>query len=77
MRKINRILKNNHSILKQLNTDEKTTIFKNKLDKQGFNFNYHTHIYTTKNGRNYFFCYDQGYLKLDNNRYLLVKKEDI
>ncbi len=77
MRKINRILKSNHAILKELNTDKKTTILKNKLDKEGFNFNYHTNIYTTKSGRNYYFCYDQGYLMLDNARYLLVKKEGI
>jgi F0F1-type ATP synthase delta subunit len=76
MRKINRILKNNHRILKELNPEGKTTIFKNTLEKQGFNFNYFTHIYTTQKGRNYFFCYDQGYTELGNNKYLLVKKED-
>ena len=77
MRKINRILKINHNILEELNINDKTTILKNKLESQNFNFKYHTHIYTNRNGRNYYFCYDQGYLQLDNNRYLLVKKEDI
>lgn len=77
MRKINRILKTNHSILKDLNTDDKTTVYSKKLQKQNFNFNYYTHTYTTRNGSVYHFCYDQGYLKLGNNRYLLVKKEDI
>ena len=77
MRKINRILKNNHSILKDLNADDKTTIYSKKLLKQNFNFSYFTHTYTTRNGSTYFFCYDQGYLKLDKNRYLLVRKEDI
>jgi predicted nucleic acid-binding Zn ribbon protein len=77
MRKINRVLKNNYNILTELNVDNKTTILKNRLDNRNFNFKYHTHIYTNRTGRNYFFCYDQGYLKLDNDRYLLVKKEDI
>ncbi len=77
MRKINRILKNNRSIMEELNTDSKTTVFVGVLEKQGFNFNYHTHVYTTRAGRNYYFCYDHGYLKLDENRCLLVKKEGI
>ena len=76
MRKINRILKRNHSILKELNHTDKTTVLKNSMEKSGFNFNYFTHIYTTLKGRNYIFCYDQGYTELDNNKYLLVKKED-
>ncbi len=77
MRRINRMLKNNHTILKELNVDDKTTVYKNKLDKQNFNYNYHTHTYTTRNGSTYYFCYDQGYLQLPDNRVLLVKKEDI
>lgn len=77
MRKINRILKNNYTILKNLNVDDKTTILKSKLDRHSFNYNFYTHTYTTRNGNTYFFCYDQGYLELTNNRYLLVKREDI
>ena len=76
MRKINRILKKNHSILEELNPEEKTTTFKGVLDKKGFNFNYHTNIYTTRNGRVYYFCYDQGYAELENNKFMLVKKEE-
>lgn len=76
MRKINRILKKNHSILEELNPEEKTTIYKSRLEKKGFNFNYYTNIYTTKNGKEYFFCYDQGYLELENNKFLLVKNEE-
>ena len=77
MRRINRILKNNHSVLKELNSNNKTTVPAKLMDKHNFNFNYHTHYYKTKNNKVYFFCYDQGYLKLNNRRYLLVKKEDI
>ncbi len=75
MRKINRILKSNRSILEELNIADKTTIFKDKLEKQGFNFNYYTNTYTNKNGRTYFFCYEQGYLQLNSSLFLLVKKE--
>jgi predicted nucleic acid-binding Zn ribbon protein len=76
MRKINRILKKNHSILQQLNPDGKTTTFKGVMIKQGFNFNHFTHVYKTKNGKVYYFCYDQGFLSLENNKFLLVKKEE-
>ncbi|WP_346860039.1 hypothetical protein [uncultured Draconibacterium sp.] len=76
MRKINRVLKKNHSILEELNTEEKTTTFRSILEKLGFNFNYYTNIYTTKTGREYFFVYDQGYSELENNKFMLVKKEN-
>lgn len=76
MRKINRILKKNHAILEELNPEEKTTTFRSVLDKLGFNFDYYTNIYTTLAGRIYYFCYDQGYSELENNKYMLVKKED-
>ncbi|MDX1284564.1 MAG: hypothetical protein R3182_06120 [Draconibacterium sp.] len=77
MRKINRILKNNHSILEELNPEEKTTTFRSRMEKAGFNFNYFTNTYTTKTGRIYYFCYDQGYSELENNKFMLVKKEDV
>ncbi len=76
MRKINRTLKKNHLILKSLNPNDKTTTFKSVLQKQGFNFNYFTHIYKTKTGRVYYFCYDQGFSALENNKFVLVRKED-
>lgn len=77
MRKINRILKKNHSILEALNHDNKTTTYKSMLLKHGFNFTYFTHVYKTRAGKVYYFIYDQGFLSLDNNKFLLVKKEDI
>jgi F0F1-type ATP synthase delta subunit len=76
MRKINRILKTNHAILEALNPEEKSTTIKSVLEKQGFNFKYYTNIYTTKSGRNYYFCYDQGYCEVESNKFILVKNED-
>ncbi|RIH62910.1 hypothetical protein D1164_22455 [Mariniphaga sediminis] len=77
IRKINRILKKNYTILKELNYNDKTTTYKNALMKQGFNFNHFTHIYKTRNGRIYYFCYDQGFSVLENDKYLLVRKEGL
>ncbi len=78
VRNINNILRKNRRILQDLNKQSgKTMVNKDTLLTNGFNFNYHTHTYTTKKGDNYHFCYEQGYLFLeDKSLYLLVKNKD-
>ena len=72
---INKILAKNRNVLKQHNPSGKTKVKKTLLLKAGFDFDYHTHYYTTQNGHQYVFCYEYGYLSLDNEEILLVKKE--
>jgi len=74
VRKINGILKRNRNIMVGLNPEGKVKLHKSKLVKNGFDFGYYTNTYTTKAGTVYFFCYDQGYLPLDNDFYMLVRK---
>lgn len=74
VRNINNSLKKNYKILCETNTTGKVKTPKNTLDEKGFNFNLFTSIYNTKTGNQYFYCYDQGYLLLDNDQVLLVKK---
>jgi predicted nucleic acid-binding Zn ribbon protein len=76
MRRINNILRKNRRILSRLNPKGKITVDGITLAEEGFNFHYYTNMYTTKTGSNYFFCYEQGYLKLDDDRYMLVHKQD-
>ena len=76
IRKINRRLVKNRSILGQLNPDGKTKKHKDQLIKEGFNFDYHTHTYITKEKKTYYFCYDEGYLMLGNDFVLLVHRDD-
>ncbi len=76
MRKVNRILSKNRRILKNLNPEGKATVHKNELLKQKFDFNYHTNVYKTKAGKVYYFCYDQGYLPLDNGYFALVERQE-
>ena len=76
VRQINRILKKNHLVLTMLNPDGKTTVFKHELVKKGFNFNYFTNAYTTRNGRTYHFGYDQGYAQVEGEKVLLVQKKE-
>lgn len=75
VRNVNNRLRKNYRILEKLNTEDKTKTTKERLSRLGFNFEYFTSIYTTKSGSTYFYLYDQGYLPLDNNFYLLVKKD--
>ena len=72
IRKINSILRKNRRILVGLNQRGKTKVEHKKLVENGFNFDYSTSFYVTKKGTQYFYCYDQGYLKIDDDRYLLV-----
>ena len=76
MRRINNILRKNRRILSRLNPKGKITVDGITLAEEGFNFHYYTNMYTTKTGSSYFFCYEQGYLKLDDDRYMLVHKQD-
>lgn len=74
IRTTNNRLRKNHRILEALNTKDKTKVTKNTLLKHGFMFDYCTGTYTTKAGNTYYYVYDQGYLALDNDFYLLVKR---
>ncbi|MHC1705151.1 MAG: hypothetical protein AB9846_14685 [Tenuifilaceae bacterium] len=78
VRNINNILRKNRRILQELNKQSgKTMVSKDTLLTKGFSFNYFTHTYTTQKGYNYHFCYEQGYLFLeDKNLYLLVTNKD-
>lgn len=76
VRRINGILRKNRRILEKLNPDGKITTDGITLAEEGFNFHYYTNIYTTKKGSQYFFCYEHGYIRLENDQYMLVMKQD-
>ena len=76
VRRINGILRKNRRILSSLNPTGKRTIDGLVLAEEGFNFHYFTNVYSTQKGSNYWFCYDQGYLKLEGDKYMLVQKQD-
>jgi len=75
IRNTNNRLRKNYKILSELNQSGKTKVTKTKLLHQNFDFNLFTSIYTTKTGNVYYYIYDQGYLGLDNDFYLLIKKD--
>lgn len=75
IRNTNNRLRKNYRILEALNGNKKTKLTRSKLIEKGFDFNYFTSIYTTKTKATYYFVYDQGYLRLENDYYLLIKRE--
>lgn len=78
IRNINNALGKNRRILESLLPEGEPTAKtnKDKLLEKGFQFKYHTHLYQTKNDKTYFYCYEYGYLPLENNWYLIVKREE-
>jgi predicted nucleic acid-binding Zn ribbon protein len=75
MRNTNNKLRKNYRILSELNVEGKSKTTKTKLLSKGFDFDYLTNILNTKTGNTYYFVYDQGYMHLDHDFYVLVKKD--
>lgn len=75
--RINGILKKNYQILNTLTLKEgKTVCKKEDLISKGYDFLYHTHTITYKNGSTYRFLYQYGYRDLEDGKILVVKKEE-
>ena len=77
VRNVNNALAKNRRILESLLPPEEETAKANKekLLRLGFQFKYITYTYVTKAGKTYFYCYEYGYLPLENNWYLIVKSK--
>ncbi len=78
IRNVNNALGKNRRILESLLPERDATAkaSRDKLIEKGFQFKYHTHLYHTKTEKTYFYCYEYGYLPLENNWYLIVKREE-
>jgi len=76
IRNINNILRRNRRIMEELNPSGKTKTTREKMLVKGFDFDYFTSTYQTKNDKRYHFCYEYAYLPLDNDELLLVKREN-
>jgi predicted nucleic acid-binding Zn ribbon protein len=76
IRNVNNALRKNRRILLDLNPQGKVKLNREKLLMKGFDFRYYTSTYVTKEGAQYFFCYEQGYLPIEKGYYLLVVKKE-
>lgn len=59
-----------------MNPTGKNKVSHEKLVQQGFNFHHFTSTYKTREGALYFYCYEQGYLPIEKDCYLLVVKKE-
>lgn len=75
LRKVNNTLKRNRKILETLNPESKVKVKWRTLVQMGFNFDYITDMYETSKGVQYRFCYEYGYLLLDDDEVLLVRRK--
>lgn len=75
IRNVNYRLRRNYKTLTELNKSGKTKVTRVKMISSNFDFNVFTSIYTTKTGNTYYYVYDQGYLELENDYYLLIKRD--
>ena len=78
VRSINSALSRNRKILASLlrETGGTARVRRDELLECGFQFRYFTHVYATRTGKTYYYCYDHGYLPLDNACYLVVKRKE-
>jgi hypothetical protein len=78
VRKINQVLRRNRRILEELLGNEgMSKQSKASLINKGFQFHFHTHQYANKKGNIYYFCYEYGFLPLEGDLYLIVKKKEL
>jgi hypothetical protein len=73
IRRVNSSLKKNRKVLNRLSNGDTRKLYRSLLLSEGFDFRYFTSIIKTSNGNTYKFCYDFGYLELDQDFILVVK----
>lgn len=75
VREVNAVLRKNRRILDALNPGGKVKVPAYRLKEKGFDFRFHTSTSPVKEGAVCYYCYDQGYVPLAKNYYLLVMRE--
>lgn len=73
VRNVNNLLSRNRRILEELVNTGSAKATKARLLEKGFNFGYHTNLFTNRKGSTYYFCYEYGYLALEEDQFLVVK----
>lgn len=73
MRNVNTILRRNKGILENLIPEEAAKVSKSTLTHKGFDFNYYTNSRTNTKGNIYYYCYEYGYMVIDEESCFLVR----
>lgn len=79
IRRVNHSLKKNRNILEETipSGEEMAKITRERLLRDGFQLKYFTHLYETKKGNIYHYCYDYGYLALEGDWFLVVRGKEV
>jgi predicted nucleic acid-binding Zn ribbon protein len=75
VRWVNNVLRKNRRILDELNPGGKVKVPASRLKEKGFDFRYHTSSTHARDGGTCYYCYDQGYVRMEKQYYLLVMRE--
>ncbi|TDQ10147.1 hypothetical protein [Pedobacter metabolipauper] len=73
VRYINSALKKNRGILKSFDIEADTKVEKGSLLAKGFDFGYFTSIFENEKLNRCYFCYEMGYLVINEYEILLIK----
>lgn len=76
VRSVNNALKKNRKILQELLPEATCRTTRSKLLQKGFDFNFMTSSYTNRKNATYYFCYEYGYLPLENDLCFLVRRKE-
>ncbi|WP_270087202.1 hypothetical protein [Sphingobacterium sp. SYP-B4668] len=77
VRQINTVLRKNRRVLEELlGQEDKKKTSRELLLTNGFQFKYSTNQHTTNRGYTYYFVYEYGYLLLEQELVLLVRRRD-
>lgn len=69
--RLNKILRKNRTVLKNLNPIGQSIVRIEVLEGMGFDFRFYTHQYQTKE-HTYYFCYEWGYRILENKKVNII-----
>jgi hypothetical protein len=77
IRRVNYVIRKNRFIMEEILLEKDVLKVSRKLlFEKGFDFDYYTNIYETKKGSKYFFCYEYGYLPLEDGYFTVVRREE-
>jgi hypothetical protein len=76
IRTVNSSLRKNRKILEDFCKGESQKVSRQMLIDAGYNFRHLTSIRRSKNGEAYHFCYEYGYLSLDEDTLLIFVSKD-
>jgi hypothetical protein len=77
MRRVNYVLRKNRRILAKYNQRGLEKVERTRLVREGFSFEYITHMIQDGEGHQLYFCYDHGYQYLNSNLLELIPEKTL